>query len=89
MTTRKRLRELLGDQAGVIRPGLQPLYDALADAERPATVEAWLNKDAAPAILRQLAGNRSRIVPSTSSAAISPPCTCVLSWSRSERCPNG
>ena len=57
-TTRKRLRELLGDQAGVIRPGLQPLYDALADAERPATVEAWLNKSAAPAILRQLAGKQ-------------------------------
>ena len=57
-TTRKRLRELLGDQAGVIRPGLQQLYNALADAERPATVEAWLNKSAAPAILRQLAGKQ-------------------------------
>jgi len=42
----------------VIRPGLQPLYDALAEAERPATVEAWLNKSAAPAILRQLAGKQ-------------------------------
>ena len=32
------------------------LYEALAAADRPATVEAWLNKSAAPAILRELAG---------------------------------
>jgi hypothetical protein len=55
-TIGQRLRELLGGQTGEIRPGLQALYDALATAERPATVEAWLNKSAAPAILRQLAG---------------------------------
>jgi uncharacterized protein YidB (DUF937 family) len=55
-TIQQRLRELLGDQTGGIRPGLQALYDALATAERPATVEAWLSKSAAPAILRQLAG---------------------------------
>jgi uncharacterized protein YidB (DUF937 family) len=53
--TRQRLRELLGSEAG-IRPGLQALYHALATAERPATVEAWLNKSAGPAILRELAG---------------------------------
>jgi hypothetical protein len=52
-----RLRELLGSQAGGIRPGLQALYHALAAAERPATIEAWLNRSAAPAILRELAGN--------------------------------
>ena len=52
----QRLRELLGNQADGIRPGLQALYHALATAERPATVEAWLNKSAAPAILRELAG---------------------------------
>jgi uncharacterized protein YidB (DUF937 family) len=57
-TTRQRLRELLGDQAGGIRPGLQALYNALANAERPATVEAWLNKSTAPAILRQLTGKQ-------------------------------
>lgn len=57
-TTRKRLRELLGDQAGEIRPGLPRLYDTLAETERPATVEAWLSKSAAPAILRKLAGKQ-------------------------------
>jgi hypothetical protein len=51
-----RLRELPGSQAGGIRPGLQALYHALAAAERPATIEAWLNRSAAPAILRELAG---------------------------------
>ena len=58
-TTQRRLRELLGSQTGGgIHPGLQLLYDALAAAERPATVEAWLNKSAAPAILQQLAGKQ-------------------------------
>jgi len=57
-TTQLRLRELLGTGTGGIRPGLQPLYDALAGAERPATVEAWLNKSAAPSILRELAGKQ-------------------------------
>jgi hypothetical protein len=55
-TNGQRLRELLGSQTGGIRPDLQALYHALATAERPATVEAWLNKSAAPAILRELAG---------------------------------
>ena len=54
-TTGQRLRELLGSEGG-IRPGLQALYHALATAERPGTVEAWLNKSAGPAILRELAG---------------------------------
>jgi hypothetical protein len=39
-----------------IRPELQALYPALAAADRPATIEAWLNKSAAPAIVRELAG---------------------------------
>jgi len=55
-TIRQRLGELLGSQAGGLRPGLEALYEVLAAADRPATVEAWLNKSAAPAILRDLAG---------------------------------
>lgn len=50
----RRLRDLLGGQAGDIRPQLQPLYQVLASADRPGTVEGWLNKSAAPAILRDL-----------------------------------
>ena len=57
-TTGHRLRELLGSQAGGIRPGLQALYHALMAAERPATIEAWLNRSGAPAILRELAGKK-------------------------------
>jgi hypothetical protein len=50
-----RLRELLGSETGDIRPCLQALYHALTTAERPATIEAWLNRSAAPAILGALA----------------------------------
>jgi hypothetical protein len=50
----QRLHELLGDERGQIRPHLSALYDALAGAERPATVASWLKKSAAPAILRGL-----------------------------------
>ena len=57
-TIGQRLRELLGSETGDIRPGLQPLYHALTTTERPATVEAWLNKSAAPTILRELAGKK-------------------------------
>ena len=52
--TDRRLRELLGDEAGEIRPPLRALYQALAAAERPGTVAAWLDKSPAPAILRSL-----------------------------------
>ena len=54
-TVQRRLRDLLGGQDGTIRPQLQPLCKALASADRPGTVEGWLNKSAAPAILRDLA----------------------------------
>jgi hypothetical protein len=57
-TIQLRLHELLGNPAGDIRPGLQPLYQALAATARPATVEAWLNKSAAPSILGELAGKK-------------------------------
>lgn len=50
----RRLRELLGDDTGQISPRLQALYQALATTERPDTVAAWLDKSAAPAILRSL-----------------------------------
>jgi len=57
-TAGRRLRELLGDQAGQVRPEFQALYQALISAARPATVTAWLDKSAAPAIVRQLAGKK-------------------------------
>ncbi|MGH3224256.1 MAG: hypothetical protein ACRDPY_37170 [Streptosporangiaceae bacterium] len=50
-TVEQRLRDLLGDQDGEIRPQMQALYHALATADRPDTVAAWLGKSAAPAIL--------------------------------------
>jgi hypothetical protein len=53
-TLRRRLRELLGDDTGAVPPRLQALYQALAATERPSTVSAWLDRSAAPAILRSL-----------------------------------
>jgi hypothetical protein len=55
-TIQQRLRELLGDQASQIRPELQALHQALVTADRPGTVETWLNRSAAPAIVHELAG---------------------------------
>ncbi|HUL25456.1 MAG TPA: hypothetical protein VLW44_06760 [Streptosporangiaceae bacterium] len=52
----QRLRDLLGNQDGEIRPQLQALYHALASTDRPATTAAWLRKSAAPAIIGELAG---------------------------------
>jgi hypothetical protein len=53
---RQRLRELVSNDTGEIRPELQDLYDALAGARRPDTVTAWLDRSTAPAILRELTG---------------------------------
>jgi hypothetical protein len=50
----QRLRELLSDTAGKIRPELQALHHNLANHERPMTVLGWLGKSNAPAILREL-----------------------------------
>jgi hypothetical protein len=54
-TVDQRLRELLADQHGHIRPDLQNLYQALSKVENPDTVDRWLRSSAAPAILRSLA----------------------------------
>ncbi len=53
-TVEQRLRDLLSNDEGEIRPELQALYQTLAGADRPDTVAAWLDKSAAPAILRDL-----------------------------------
>jgi uncharacterized protein YidB (DUF937 family) len=59
-TIQRRLHDLLGDEHGQIPAGLQGIYQALAAAERPATVASWLDSSTAPAVLRDLtAGRRS------------------------------
>jgi hypothetical protein len=50
----QRLLGLLGDQHGRVRPEMQALYQALTATDRPGTVIAWLDKSAAPALLRDL-----------------------------------
>jgi hypothetical protein len=52
---RQRLRELLGDDNGEIRPELQALHHALTTTHRTDTVAAWLDRSTAPTILRDLA----------------------------------
>jgi len=53
----QRLRELLGDEHGHIRPGLGELYQALTATERPNTVAVWLDRSGP--LLRELeAGER-------------------------------
>jgi len=53
-SVQRRVRKLLGDDDGHIRPELDPLYQALVSAQRPATVASWLDKSAAPEFLRRL-----------------------------------
>lgn len=55
-TVHQRLRALFSNDDGEIRPHLQALHHALATTQRPATVAAWLDKSAAPALLRELDG---------------------------------
>jgi len=50
----RRLRDLLGDATGEIRPELRALYQALTGAERPGTVVSWLGNSAGPTALRDL-----------------------------------
>lgn len=50
---RQRLREILGDETGRIRPHLQALHDALAATDRTNTVIAWLDS-ASARVLRGL-----------------------------------
>jgi hypothetical protein len=52
---KRRLNDLLADHNGQIRPELQTLAATLAATERPDTVNSWLNKDTAAAVLRDLA----------------------------------
>ncbi len=49
-----RLRDLLGDHNGTIRPELQALYRNLANDARPATVQRWLDTSTATGVLREL-----------------------------------
>lgn len=51
---RQRLHQLLADEAGIISADRESFYQALAATERPATLAAWLDRSAAPQILRDL-----------------------------------
>ncbi|MFG2007306.1 hypothetical protein ACGFNU_49970 [Spirillospora sp. NPDC048911] len=50
----QRLRAELGDASGQIDPRFDKLFAALTSSTRPTTVDRWLNRSAAPRILRAL-----------------------------------
>ncbi|MGH3629681.1 MAG: hypothetical protein ACRDRL_19870 [Sciscionella sp.] len=50
----QKLRELLADDTGLIRPDLRELYQTLATTPRPHTAAGWLTKSTAPQILREI-----------------------------------
>jgi hypothetical protein len=56
-TLHRRLDALLRDGTGAIPTQLQALHQHLANHDRPDTVLAWLNKDTAAAILREIAAH--------------------------------
>ena len=53
-SVRRRLRELLGNEEGHIRPELGALYEALASLDRPGTAAAWLDNSTVLEVLRSL-----------------------------------
>jgi hypothetical protein len=55
---RQRLDDLLAGDDGKILPGLQALHRALASADRPGAVLAWLSGRSAEALLAELAAGR-------------------------------
>ncbi|WP_460069065.1 hypothetical protein [Streptomyces sp. YKOK-I1] len=48
-----RLRELLGDDRGIVAPGLEPVFRALAGG-KPSSVLEWLNRPGRAALLSQI-----------------------------------
>jgi hypothetical protein len=54
-TTNKRLKDLLSDDTGNIRPELQTLHHMLTAADRPSTVDTWLRRRATAELLQTLA----------------------------------
>ena len=80
---RERLRALLADESGEIRPELHAFYDNLANYERPTTVLRWLDQSLPrPSSANSVpARDRSRTPPSTSCPTANPSHTCAASWS--------
>ena len=57
----RHARQLLGNEAGQVRPGLGPLLKALTDAERPDTAVTWLRQPGVREILSAI-GRQDRAV---------------------------
>jgi hypothetical protein len=57
----QKIRDLPGDQAGVVRPGLAPLHQALSGTERPDTALVWLARPKVRQLLTELGGDIRRL----------------------------
>jgi len=55
----QKIRGLLGDRAGGVRPGLAPLHQALSSVERPDTALAWMARPKVRELLSEL-GSQTR-----------------------------
>src|SRR5260370_28404760 len=50
----QKIRSLLGDHSGVVRPDLGPLRQALSSVERPDTALAWISRPIVQGLLTEL-----------------------------------
>ena len=57
----QKIRGLLGDRAGAVRPDLAPLHQALSSVERPDTALAWMARPKVRALLTGLGGEDRRL----------------------------
>lgn len=57
----QKIRDLLGDQVGVVRPDLAPLHQALSGIERPDTALVWMARPKVRQLLTGLGGDIRRL----------------------------
>jgi hypothetical protein len=57
----QRIRDLLGNQVGVVRPDLAPLHQVLSGIERPDTALVWMARPKVRQLLTELGGDSRRL----------------------------
>ena len=57
----QKVRSLLGDRAGAVRPDLAPLHQALSSVERPDTALVWMARPKVRELLSELASQTRRL----------------------------
>jgi len=57
----QKIRGLLGDRVGAVRPGLAPLHQALSSVERPDTALVWMARPKVRELLSELGSQTRRL----------------------------